>query len=168
VKLNSLQKGILIALIHVALVCSLGAKLLMDRASRPRVWVKTVPYDPDLPIRGRYVNMRLEVETRGMQSSKNEWQVEWAHLIADGGKLVAVKNEGYEGAPVLLDKNSTTHGRLQEPVDYFIPEHAQDPSRVQKGEELWVEVTVPKKGPPRPIRLGIKRDNGDIKPLDVR
>jgi len=26
-----------------------------------------------------------------------------------------------------------------------------------QGEELWVEVTLPKKGPPRQFRLGVKK-----------
>ena len=49
--------------------------------------------------------------------------------------------------------------RLLDPVAFFIPEHIPDPSFRPKGEELWVEVSVPKKGPPRPIRLGVKKDN---------
>lgn len=32
-----------------------------------------------------------------------------------------------------------------------------DPSVHSAGEELWIEVTVPKTGPPRPVRLAIKR-----------
>jgi hypothetical protein len=54
---------------------------------------------------------------------------------------------------------------LAEPLAYFIPEHAPDPSRRAPGEELWVEVTIPRAGAPRPIRLGVKRD-GELKPID--
>jgi hypothetical protein len=32
-----------------------------------------------------------------------------------------------------------------------------DPSVRRAGWELWMEVTVPKTGPPRPIQLAIKR-----------
>jgi hypothetical protein len=46
---------------------------------------------------------------------------------------------------------------LMEPVAFFLPEHAMDPSVRSAGEELWIEVTVPKTGPPRPIQLAIKR-----------
>ncbi len=56
---------------------------------------------------------------------------------------------------------------LAEPVAYFIPEHIPDPSIRPAGEELWAEVTVPKSGPPRPIRLGVRR-NGTLTPLDIR
>jgi hypothetical protein len=56
---------------------------------------------------------------------------------------------------------------LAEAVAYFIPEHAADPTRLQQGEELWAEVSVPASGPPRPIRLGIRR-NGALTPIEVR
>jgi hypothetical protein len=54
---------------------------------------------------------------------------------------------------------------LSKPVPFFIPEHIPDPSRRAPGEELWVEVTIPEKGPPRPIRLGVKKGSGPIVPL---
>jgi hypothetical protein len=55
---------------------------------------------------------------------------------------------------------------VTEPVAFFIPEHVSDPSRRPPGEELWVEVSVPAKGPPRPIRLGVKKD-GVLTPLEL-
>jgi hypothetical protein len=54
--------------------------------------------------------------------------------------------------------------RLQQPVDFYIAEHAADPTALRQGEELWIEVTVPPKGPPRPLQLALK-DNGAWKPL---
>jgi hypothetical protein len=57
---------------------------------------------------------------------------------------------------------------LDKPVAFFIPEHVPDPSRRPPGEQLWVEVTIPKKGPPRPIRLGVRKDGGPIAPLDLK
>lgn len=56
---------------------------------------------------------------------------------------------------------------LRGTVAFFIPANAPDPSMHPGGEELWVEVSVPRTGSPRPIRLGIKRDAG-IEPLDLR
>jgi len=52
-------------------------------------------------------------------------------------------------------------------LSYFLPEHAIDPSRRQPGEELWVEVTVPTKGPPRPIRLAVKKGDA-FTPLEIK
>ena len=54
------RKGLIVAALHLALVASLGAKMLADRAIRPRVWARVVPFDPNLPIRGRYVRMAIE------------------------------------------------------------------------------------------------------------
>ena len=110
------RRGLLVAAVHVALVASLGAKLLYDRATLPRQWFHVLPVDPDLPIRGRYVRLRIE------------------------GRV------------------------MNEQIAFFIPEHAPDPSRRPPGEELWAEVTLPKKGPPRPIRLGVMK-NGVLTPL---
>jgi hypothetical protein len=54
--------------------------------------------------------------------------------------------------------------RLAEPVDFYIAEHATDPTFLKHGQELWIEVTVPPKGPPRPLQLALK-DNGVWRPL---
>ena len=55
--MSSLRKGVFLGVLHCALVLSLTGKLLYDRATCPRVWVKTAPYDPNLPIRGRYLSL---------------------------------------------------------------------------------------------------------------
>jgi len=112
--MTTFHRGLLVAALHALIVATLGAKLLIDRATRPRQWVHVVPFDPDLPLRGRYVRLRIE-------------------------------------------------GR-SEPLAFFIPEHVPDPSIRPPGEELWAEVTLPRKGAPRPIRLAVKRD-GVLTPL---
>ena len=38
-----LKKGLIVAVLHLAIVGSLGVKLLVDRATRPRVWARTGP-----------------------------------------------------------------------------------------------------------------------------
>lgn len=51
----------------------------------------------------------------------------------------------------------------------FVAAHWDElsPAWRKPGEELWIEVTVPKKGPPRPIRLAIKRGE-TFTPLDFK
>lgn len=66
-------KGLVVAAVQMGLIASLGAKLLYDRVTRSRVWVLSVPYDPNLPIRGRYVRLQLVVEPRGLPE-KNQAQ----------------------------------------------------------------------------------------------
>ena len=113
-----MRRGLVLAVVHVALVAMLGGKLLYERRTLPREWIETQPVDPDAPLRGRYVQLRLMME----------------------------------GGPV---------------VPFFIPEHVPDPSVRAPGETLWAEVTLPERGPPRPIRVGVRRGDGPIEPLDL-
>ena len=115
-----LWKGLILAAIQCLMVLSLTGKLLYDRATCPRVWVKTARYDPNLPLRGRYLALRL-VETPGAPYAER------------------------------------TNGQL---VLFFVPEHTIPLENLRSGQgmpEVWAEVTIPRAGPPRPIRLGIQR-----------
>jgi hypothetical protein len=47
--------------------------------------------------------------------------------------------------------------RLVEPVAYFLPEDAPDPTRDVRPGELWLEATFPLRSAPRPIRLERRR-----------
>jgi hypothetical protein len=154
--MTALEKGLILAGAQVALVFSLGGKLLMDRASLPRVWVKTAPVDPNLPIRGRYVSLRLLVEERGFP---NGAVYAPAELSVEDGKLIAKPSDD-SNVHIMVGRAS-----IAGPLAYFIPEHVPDTSRRALGEELWVEVTVPRHGPPRPLRLGVKKD-GVLTPLE--
>ena len=40
-----------------------------------------------------------------------------------------------------------------------VPEHVADPSDRQPGEELGEEITLPKKGLPWPLKLGVEKDD---------
>ena len=175
--MTPLIKGLVLAAVHVGLVASLGAKLLYDRATLPRVWALTTPYDPNLPIRGRYVSLQLVVEPRGVRETKPgllSQPPQPINLRVEGDRLVAeatARSEDYDPFDLHLrftDRRGEKLAMLAEPVAFFIPEHIPDPSRRPEGEELWAEVTIPKKGPPRPIRLGVKKGEGPIIPLATR
>jgi len=192
---NGLRKGLLLGGLHLALVLSLGGKLLLDRATRPRLWVKTAPLDPSLPIRGRYVRLQVEVPVTGLElppprprpghlKDTDPWPPPWerhtvqvdlaatpeglqARVEAPGAK----GRQAYEGNAFVPDRVRSLPPAqwtvtLLEPLAYFIPEHIPDPSLRPAGEELWVEVTLPKKGPLRPIRLGVKKE-GLLRPLSL-
>jgi hypothetical protein len=168
----ALRKGIVVAAIHVAIVGSLGAKLLVDRATRPRVWARTTPIDPNLPIRGRYLRLGIEaVPGPGVEPGKNQTDANHPDefylnvaLSERDGRLVATPADDRRQFAHVVHRDGERIVRLWEPVAFFIPEHVQDASRRQPGEELWVEVTIPRAGPPRPIRLGVKKD-GVLTPL---
>jgi len=55
----TVKRGLLLAAIECALVLSLSGKLLWDRATCPRVWVRAMQWDPNLPLRGRYLALTL-------------------------------------------------------------------------------------------------------------
>ena len=159
-----MRKGLIVALLHIAIVASLGAKLLVDRARLPRVWARTGPVDPDLPIRGRYVRLLIEAEAAGALGVGREFSFMPVSLSVENGKLVARHDEAGTNYVGGRDRDGQRVAVLSQPLAYFIPEKVPDPSRRQPGEELWVEVTVPKRGAPRPIRLGVKKD-GVLTPL---
>jgi len=178
--MRPLYKGLLLALLHVALVCTLGAKLLYDRGHRPRVWIKTATYDPNLPIRGRYLSLSLEVPAEGftikMQPSLYERDKDGkavmhevptpdhCDLVLRGGELIALANENGEYWMSIRHRDDKLVAEVPDGTAYFLPEHSADPSHLHAGEELWMEATIPRKGPPRPIRLGVKK-NGVLTPV---
>jgi hypothetical protein len=160
------RAGIALAIVHVLLVGTLGLKLLADRARLPRAWARTVPFDPDLPIRGRYVRLRLEVPLAPADSVR-VGEYRRTHLRTEGDRLRAeLDDAGAVGARIDSAPGGLVAG-LDQPIAFFIPEHIPDPSIRPTGEELWAEVTVPRRGPPRPIRLGVQRD-GTLTPLEIR
>ena len=175
--MKPLAKSLLIAVIHVGIVGSLGAKLLYDRETRPRVWALAAPYDPNLPIRGRYVSLGLAVEPRGIveptPGPMTQPLSKSVILRVEGDRLVAEtdpQQSGYDPSALrvqFIQRRGEKLAVLEQRVAFFIPEHIPDPSIRKPDEELWVEVTVPKKGPPRPIRLGVKKADGPIVPLEI-
>ena len=184
--------SIMLLVIQLTLVSSIAAKYLYQRWRCPRVWTRTVAYDPELPMRGRYLSVQLVVD--GCQSTlpsakqakmpRNSEGVPVgprfsvnavglvqfpAKLKVDGGKLVAIRipeGDGQPGGQMVSawPGSSCEDLRLDQPVDFYIAEHAVSPTPVKAGQELWIEVTVPPKGPPRPVQLALK-ENGSWKPL---
>jgi hypothetical protein len=156
--MKKVYRGLAVALLQCLIVLSVAGKYAMDRERLPRVWVKAAPFDPNLFVRGRYVSLRLQVEA---PPDAGQWTS--ARLSAVESRLVATPDPA--GSVHIAPGGD--RWTLVEPVPFFIPEHVPDPSRRAPGEELWVEVSVPARGSPRPIRLGVKR-NGVLTPLELR
>jgi hypothetical protein len=160
--------GLLLAVIHVAIVGSLGLKLLVDRARLPRAWARTEPYDPSTPLRGRYVRLALDVPLATPPAGRGDYSEPGVRLRAVDGRIAGELADEVTSPRVRLrQENGIWSSRLAEPVAFFIPEHVPDPSVRSPGEELWAEVTIPGSGPPRPIRLGVMRD-GRLTPLELQ
>jgi len=170
---------------QLVLVCSIAAKYLYQRRSCPRVWTRTAAFDPSLPMRGRYLSVQLIVD--GCQSTlpsarhagfprdvsgaaiQGPYSIRAAETVmfpaelrVSGGKLIAigVRDGETNAAAQMVTAGPGTpceQMRLDRAVDFYIPEHAVDPSGLKPGQELWIEVTLPPKGPPRPIQLALKQ-----------
>jgi hypothetical protein len=185
--LRPLTKAVVVALIQVLIVCLLGAKLLYDRHTRPQVWFKTARYDPNLPIRGRYLGLQIELnDPRSVEEVQQKfgrtpdhlWMgygQECGSIVASDGKPVVVFDSSptWDCGNLSFSRWRNTDGvprlRLNEPVLFFIPDTAKDPRGAQAGDEVWVLATIPRKGPPRPIALGItKAGAADIQRLDLQ
>jgi hypothetical protein len=165
--MNQLQKGLLFAVIQILLVSSLGAKLLWDRETSPRGWAVTQGYDPDIPIRGRYINISLLVKADKIFPGATQqpgtapvrvYAYQNVYLTVENGRVVANPADHPTGLTVSAPqwRDGEMLATLSPPVVYFLPEHAADPLRGHPRGTLFVEVTLPRKGPPRPIRLGTK------------
>ncbi len=193
-KPNPITKAIAVALIQVLIVSSRGAKLLYDRRTRPQAWFKTERFDPNLPIRGRYVSLQIEVnDPRSTEEVDNKFRTELQAIENQHAQFGTSNDFGQEcGSIVVRDgvpaaefdespsgdcdnltfvRRNTANGtklQLTEPSLFFIPDTAQDPRAVFQGDEVWVLATIPRHGPPRPIALGVKRPGEkDIRPLSL-
>jgi hypothetical protein len=116
------------------------------------------PRNVDGTIRSRRFTVRGPVET-----------IEFpAKLAVRNNKLLAIHQR--DGNPrdaqmvTALQGATCDQMRLNSPVNFYVAEHAQSPLPTKPGDELWIEVTIPPKGPPRPIQLALKQQ-GAWKPL---
>ena len=190
VRLSGVSIAVLV--VQLALVCSIAAKYLYQRWTCPRVWTRTVAYDPELLMRGRYLSLQLTVDgcqstlpsgkraefprdyngaaVQGNYTIRAAGNVEFpAELKVINNKLAAIyiRDEGRSRAGRLVTAwpgQACDQMRLADPVNFYISEHAQSPLPRDTSTELWIEVTVPPKGPPRPIQLALKQ-NGQWQPL---
>ncbi|MGB6726687.1 MAG: hypothetical protein WBE74_12355, partial [Terracidiphilus sp.] len=148
--------------IQLALVLSIAGKYLYERETCPRVWTRAVAYDPQMPMRGRYLSTQLEVDgcgstlpsaahaqfprdingavkpgpfvVRGMPVTFN------AKLKVENNRLVAVRLEGEEaqteGQEVWANTDTPcSQMHLREATDFFLAEHAPDPQALKRGQE---------------------------------
>ena len=182
--MNYRLRAVLLIMVQVLLVCAVAGKYLYERATQPRVWTRVAQFDPNLPMRGRYLALTPEVDACSLPGARDrsispvshegpnnryehfEWRVQ---TVAENGKL-AVKDAGNvvpraeTQMVVLMQHTSCERARLMPGILFFVPDTAHSPFPQKPGEELWAEVTVPPEGPPRAIQLAIS-DHGKWKVL---
>lgn len=182
--------SVALLVVQLAIVSSVAAQYLYQRWKSPRVWARAVAVDPPSPMRGRYLRLQLIVD--GCQSTlpsakaaKFPRDINGAavqgHFGMRAGSLFRAKLEiqnnrlaaisaaldemGREGQQVIaLPGTACDQMILYQPVPFYIAQGTREPSTLKVGQELWMEVTVPPAGPPRPLQLALK-DNGKWKPL---
>jgi hypothetical protein len=167
------SKGTLVLLVLLALSVPavVGAQILYDRAHEPRVWVLTRAATWHSAIQGNRVTLFLRVHAPDFVPGIY-YAYKGAKLDVENNELVAHRsNEATGLALVGLPREAgpkRDFAVLYPPVTFFLPENAEQ-LRAQPGtaDEIWAEVAVPKKGPPRPIQLALKRGTQWI-PLTCR
>lgn len=187
------KTAILLTLIQCVLVLTIAGKYAYERKVCPRVWTRSANVDPNSPLRGRYLVLSPEIDACGLKagegpnrgdsngrpgSDPQAIQVQppqfhyWrAKVIARQGKLVAVEMPDSTPSSTLVnvfqEKNKPCdRASIQSGIDYYIPDTAKWPPELGAHDSLWIEVTVPPAGPPRPIQLAVSR-NGVFTPMPM-
>ena len=177
--------------IQLVLVSSIAAKFLIDRSHNPHAWARAVVYDPESIMRGRYLSIPLYADACSLPASQTRTDVANANNVpgyldmADGSTFLQGKVGVRNGrlSVLQIERTKTDSGdqaliwpqsgncdevELWTPVDLYLSETAKSPFPLQKGQDLWVQVTVPPSGPPRPISLAIQSADGKWQPLNFR
>lgn len=189
-RVNLSIASLVLLVIQLGLVSSIAAKYWYERWTSPRVWTRGASFDSDLPMRGRYLSLQLTVD--GCQSTlPSAKQAAFPHNV--DGTVRSPRFAVLGAAPIqfqaklAVQQNKLVALRLPEPgaardgqlvsawpgaaceemhvtapVSFYIGGRGQP--AIGRGGELWVEVTVPRQGPPRPTQLAIEQ-NGVWKPL---
>lgn len=174
--MKAIRSGIILLLVQLGLVLTVAGRYLYERQTRPRVWTRATHYDPDLPMRGRYLAMQLLLDACGLPRNAairpyvpgpSIWQ--WnVSLRAAGGKLSPVADKSLSprnaGTLTLAEGKPCDQATLSTQLLFFIPERARLPLPLKEGQDLWVEVTVPSSGAPRPIQIALSGADG-FRPL---
>jgi hypothetical protein len=179
------NKGLLLALAQLVLVLSIAAKYAWERHTSPMVWTRATQYDPQQPIRGRYLALTLHADACGLPRQGhadrddyasqfprkfNHWSWEVRPAAKDGRlvpTLATGERPGETQTLTLYPNLPCEYASLSGEAEYFIPEHAKTPFPLAPGQELWALVTVPPAGPPRPVRLAVSNGK-DFHVLDLR
>lgn len=173
--MKPIRPAVLLLTVQALLILSIAGKYLYERKTQPRIWARAIAIDPEAPLRGRYLSARLLADGCSLKRSDAQsmptYEIDQSHatrtrswdvdLRANGGHLVAVSGTqsrpGETGRVYLKDTDPCDRAEVMQGVEYFIPEHAKSPLPLKKGEELWIEITVPMSGPPRPIQMAVSQ-----------
>lgn len=168
--MRAIQQGLVLLFVQLLLVLSVAGKYLYERQTRPRVWTRAIQFDPALPLRGRYLALTLVLDACGLPRetprrfpqyyggpSSWRWDVS---LTAVNGNLLPKVDPHSRQTVTLPDGKPCNRATLNSQEMLFIPESAQLPFPLKPGQDLWVEVTLPASGPPRPLQIALSSGEG--------
>jgi hypothetical protein len=175
--------------IQIVIVSSVAAKYFYERWTSPHVWTRGVIFGSQSTMGGRYFPITLKANGCGHMPPPGptvilEKQFNFgaedeeialypppyqAKLRVSNNNLTAAWLPDDERSGTEVEVDYSQGGRcdvllLVQPVPFYIPKRVEGRLSLRPGQELWIEVTLPPKGPPRPIQLALK-DNGAWKPL---
>ena len=176
------RAGFILLIVQLLIVLSIAGKYLYERRFDPRVWTRARQADPSLPLRGRYLAIQLMIDACSLPKEPQYYKPggrpeigsltsgwSWPVLPEpDNGRLgarLADPKSPNDKAPDIFDIFLEEHAPCtQVPFSrgelYFISDTANPPLPLKPGQQLWVEVTLPPSGPPRPIQLAISDSSG--------
>jgi hypothetical protein len=165
------RAGVILLMVQLLLVVSIAGKYLYERKFYPRVWTRARQVDPNLPLRGRYLALQLMIDACslpkeaqyykpggrpeiGSLTSGWSWSVIPAPVNGRLGASLADPTSANDKAQLIfLEEHAPCNQVPFSRGELFIPDTAKPPFPLKPGQELWVEVTLPPSGPPRPIQL---------------
>src|SRR5271168_2591082 len=116
-----LRPGLILLAVQLILVSSVAGKYLYERQTCPRVWNRATQFDPNLPLRGRYLALQLMLDSCDMPHDKahvlpgyspgGKWWQWKVSLSAINGKLV----------PNLADTSGSTLGAVRSTETLTLP-----------------------------------------------
>lgn len=173
------RAGLVLLIVQLVLVLSVAGKYLYERMACPRVWTRATQVDPSLPVRGRYLALQLLIDACSLPHDPQYYRPgEHSNLVnvprgwdwqvtpepVDGrlaARLADPKKDNGEAKQIFLEQDQPcTQAAFDRGELYFIPDTAKSPFPLQAGQQLWVELTLPPSGPPRPIQLAISDASG--------
>jgi hypothetical protein len=170
---HPLVSGVVLGVVHAAIVLSLGIQAAIGRERLPRAWAQAAAAAPSSRVHGRYLTLNLvPLADAGLAprvdiiDKRTIVRPTPIALEARNGRLLAHRAVASRVDLVRADASEDAGAMIAERVDCFLPPNAADPMPLLRAGELWVEVSVPRQGPPRPLRLGAMR-NGRIEPLSA-
>jgi hypothetical protein len=194
--MNMSRRGIVLVVVQCVLVLSTAGKYLWERHTCPAVWsrvelfnqdrLQVMARDPD----DRYMEVQLLADACGLpaRTPEEESDINLAEeergiyerhpvrkdrvrTIARDGKLMVEEAETpavHDGQQMYWDlRRPCTEARLLEIVKFYVPSAEAMPTQLKSGDSVWALVTVPKQGPPRPIKLAVSDATG-FHPLDMK